>query len=156
MSISFSISFFNATNSNISHFFIIHLFIDHGIHHMFPGKHWSFLKVEHAERVEPHIHPALDQGSIFGYIFTTYVYPGQRVTFDGEPVPVIDDGPDQPWFYSTYESYSDRNVDERVWAKNLEISKNGMDWDDKKEVVNEKDSGRNFSKRTAKSYTLMK
>src|SRR6185436_2691639 len=33
----------------------------HGIHHIEPGLHWSITPVEHAKRVHPELHPALEQ-----------------------------------------------------------------------------------------------
>lgn len=47
------------------------------------------------------------------------MWPGLRVDFRGDPVPIVDDGPDEPWFYGTFESYSDRDVDRRVWTKDI-------------------------------------
>lgn len=92
----------------------------HGIHHMYPGKHWSCLKEEHEKRVKHGMHPALDEPSIFGFIFCSFIYPGIRKSFDGKPMAVPEDqGPDEPWFYSTTESYSDRDVDRSIWAKHL-------------------------------------
>jgi fatty acid desaturase len=58
----------------------------HGIHHMEPGLHWSLTPKAHAERVRPTLHPALDQPSLPGYLFSAFVYPGKRVTFDGKPL----------------------------------------------------------------------
>ena len=38
----------------------------HGIHHMYPGRHWALTKVDHDTKVAPHIHPALEHPSILG------------------------------------------------------------------------------------------
>ena len=38
----------------------------HGIHHMYPGRHWALTKVDHDTKVAPHIHPSLEHPSIFG------------------------------------------------------------------------------------------
>ena len=80
----------------------------HGIHHMYPGKHWALTKMEHDRRVSPSIHPALEHPSILAYMFETFVYPGQRLKYDGEEYILPEHGPDEPWFYATTESYSDR------------------------------------------------
>lgn len=116
----------------------------HGIHHMYPGRHWSLLATDHAIRVEPFVHPNLNQKSIWGYIFRQFVYPGLRLDFKGKEIEAIDDGPDQPWFYATTESYSDRDVDTRAWTNGLSQSgPNG-------ETISR------LTARSSKSYSLMK
>jgi fatty acid desaturase len=73
----------------------------HTIHHEIPGKHWSLLPAAHAARIAPHIHPALDQPSLFGYIFRTVIYPGKRVRYDGSPLVISGEGPDREWIKPT-------------------------------------------------------
>ena len=116
----------------------------HGSHHLRPGKHWSLLKHDHDTKVKPFSHPNLDHESIFAYIFTQFVYPGVRVDFRGDPIPVVDDGPDEPWFYATTESYSDRDADVRAWSDNLStFGPNG-------------EPMAQLASRSAPSYTCMK
>lgn len=69
----------------------------HTIHHMHPGLHWSLLPEAHAREVAPHIHPALDQKSLFGYAFKTFVLPGKRMNYDGTPFVLPAEGPDEDW-----------------------------------------------------------
>lgn len=69
----------------------------HTIHHMQASLHWSLLPAAHAERVAPHIHPNLDQPSILAYLWRTFVWPGERLTFDGRPVVLPEEGPDEDW-----------------------------------------------------------
>ena len=57
----------------------------HGIHHEVPGLHWSLTARAHAEKYHPTIHPALEQPSLPVYLFKAFIYPGKRVTFDGQP-----------------------------------------------------------------------
>lgn len=116
----------------------------HGVHHLYPGRHWALLPHDHETRVKPHIHPNLDHDNILEYIFTQFIYPGKRVDYLGNPVPVIDDGPDEPWFYGTTESYSDRDPDSRAWSKGLKTY--GPDGE----------SISQLAPREAKSYTTMK
>jgi fatty acid desaturase len=69
----------------------------HGMHHIQPNMHWSLLPEAHRERLAPWIHPNLDQKSLFVYLWTAYLWPGRRVSFDGrphEPEPV---GEDEDW-----------------------------------------------------------
>lgn len=69
----------------------------HTIHHMKPNLHWSLLPEAHAERVAPHIHPALDQPSLLAYLWRTFGWPGKRLNFDGTPVSLPPEGPDEDW-----------------------------------------------------------
>lgn len=48
----------------------------HSIHHMYPNIHWTKYKKMHAEVVQPHINPALEESSIWGFIWRTHFYPG--------------------------------------------------------------------------------
>jgi fatty acid desaturase len=73
----------------------------HGIHHDQPGLHWSLTPQAHAERLHPTIHPALEQPSLFGYMFQAFIWPGQRVTYDGKPVVIEGEGPDADWVAAT-------------------------------------------------------
>lgn len=69
----------------------------HGMHHIQPGLHWSKLPQAHAERVQPYVHPELEQRSLLAYLFKAYIWPGKRMTFDGRPLVLPPPLPDQPW-----------------------------------------------------------
>ena len=69
----------------------------HTLHHMEPGLHWSLLPVEHAKRVAPFNHPNLDQKALFPYLFTNFIYPAKRLRYDGKPVVLPAEGPDEEW-----------------------------------------------------------
>jgi len=80
----------------------------HTIHHMHPGWHWKDLPSKHTELVKPHIHPNLEQPSILVYIFRTFIFPGIRIDYLGNPLvlPDVNTDKDQPWFYNSNETYS--------------------------------------------------
>jgi len=69
----------------------------HGIHHMHPNLHWSLAREAHERELAPHIHPALDQPSIFLYAWRAFIWPGKRLTFDGKPVVLPPEAPDRTW-----------------------------------------------------------
>jgi len=62
----------------------------HGMHHVEPELHWTLLPAAHAAQLHPHIHPSLEQRSLAVYIFRTFILPGRRVTYKGEPLVVVD------------------------------------------------------------------
>ena len=69
----------------------------HTIHHEYPGLHWSKTPERHREEISPHIHPALEQKSLATYLWRTYVWPGTRMTYDGKPYVLPEEGPDEEW-----------------------------------------------------------
>lgn len=79
----------------------------HTIHHMEAGLHWSLAPAEHAKRVAPFIHPNLDQASLLAYLFRTYLWPGKRLTYEGAPLILPEEGPDEEWIPSPKETPPD-------------------------------------------------
>jgi fatty acid desaturase len=79
----------------------------HTIHHMEPGLHWSLLPEEHKKRVAPFIHPNLDQASFLGYLFRTFIWPSKRLRYDGAPVILPSEGPDEEWIPGPKETPTD-------------------------------------------------
>lgn len=79
----------------------------HTLHHFEPGLHWSLLPVEHARRVAPFIHPNLDQPSLLAYLWRTFGWPGKRETYDGKPLVLPPEGPDEEWIPGPRETPGD-------------------------------------------------
>ncbi len=79
----------------------------HTIHHMHPGLHWSLLPEAHAREVAPFIHRELDQASLLGYVFRTFLWPGKRIRFDGAPLVLPPEGPDEDWIPKPEETTED-------------------------------------------------
>jgi fatty acid desaturase len=70
----------------------------HAIHHMYPRMHWSRLREEHELQVKPKCNPNLNEKCMVSYIYRTFVYPGLRLDYLGNPViPLVDNEPDLDW-----------------------------------------------------------
>lgn len=79
----------------------------HSIHHLQPGLHWSLLPAEHARRVAPFIHPNLDQRSLPSYLFRTFIWPAQRLRYDGTPLVLPPPDADEEWIPGPKETPTD-------------------------------------------------
>jgi fatty acid desaturase len=90
---------FNHSRNFVSPFFAWWSFNNgwHTIHHDIPGLHWSLAPAAHAEKIAPHIHPALEQRSMAVYLWRTFVWPGRRVRYDGTPYVLPPKMADEPW-----------------------------------------------------------
>lgn len=76
----------------------------HGIHHEHPGLHWSLLREAHMKELHEGIHPALEQPSLAVYMLRTFVWPGRRLRYDGDPVVLPLEGPDEEWIPKNIQS----------------------------------------------------
>lgn len=90
---------FNHSRNFVSPFFAWWSFNNgwHTIHHQIPGLHWSLAPAAHAERIAPHIHPALEQKSMAVYLWRTFVWPAKRIRYDGTPYVLPPKVADEPW-----------------------------------------------------------
>lgn len=79
----------------------------HTIHHMKASLHWSLLPAAHDEKVGPHIHPALDQPSLLGYVSRAFIWPAKREMYDGSPYVLPEEGPDEDWIPAPEETPDD-------------------------------------------------
>lgn len=78
----------------------------HTIHHLYPGKHWSLIKDAHEAKIKPHMHPNLDQSSLFSYLYRTFINPGIRLNFEGKPLLLPEWDEPEAWFYEDAETFS--------------------------------------------------
>lgn len=91
----------------------------HTIHHHYPGIHWSQYKRLHEEKIKPYMHPGCDVDSIIWYLIKTFILPGGRLTYDGQPfhigTPLFDalDVEDEPWFTAKFLDSGLINLDDR-------------------------------------------
>jgi fatty acid desaturase len=69
----------------------------HGAHHDQPRLHWSLLPEAHRQRIRPRVDPTLEQRSLLGYLFRTYVASLRRTRFDGSALHLPPKGPDAEW-----------------------------------------------------------
>lgn len=79
----------------------------HSIHHKRPGMHWSLAPEAHAKEIAPFIHPALDQKSLLAYLWTAFVWPAKRTTYDGKPYEPPPAGADEEWIPGPKETPDD-------------------------------------------------
>ncbi|KAI1126480.1 fatty acid desaturase-domain-containing protein [Nemania abortiva] len=81
----------------------------HTIHHLYPGLHWSALPQKHRELIAPHIEPSLEDPSILAYMWRTFIWPGVRLDFRGNPLVITKkelEMEDESWAYGTSETSS--------------------------------------------------
>lgn len=69
----------------------------HGVHHERPGLHWSLLPEYHKKRVAPYLHPNLNRYSLLLYCIEAYIWPGKRVDYLGNPLPVPPPSKSEDW-----------------------------------------------------------
>jgi fatty acid desaturase len=78
----------------------------HTIHHIRPGLHWSLARDAHEKEVAPHIHPSLEQKSLWKYLFVTYGL-NRRLDYLGNPYFPPPDPPDENWIPAPGETPND-------------------------------------------------
>ena len=64
---------------------------------MKPSLHWSLLPRVHHRELHPHIHPNLEQRSLLAYAWRAYIYPGQRLHYEGGILELEAPVADEPW-----------------------------------------------------------
>lgn len=82
----------------------------HGIHHMYPGLHWSITPIAHAQELAPHLHPALSQRSMALYCVRTFLF-NRREHYTGVPLVLPPKTPDNPWLPAPSATVDDLGVE---------------------------------------------
>lgn len=78
----------------------------HSVHHDHPGMHWSEAPEVHGRDYTGKIHPNLDQPSLLYYIFRTFIL-AKRERYDGTPLVLAPEGPDEAWVPRPEETAAD-------------------------------------------------
>jgi fatty acid desaturase len=68
----------------------------HTIHHINPTLHWTKIPEMHNKYIEKHNHPNLNQKNMLTYAFKTFIYPGKRIDYLGNPV-ILYNIEDEQW-----------------------------------------------------------
>lgn len=89
-------------NGKILNFFFLNNGF-HGLHHDQPCLHWSLLPEVYYQDYVQHVHPNLNRKSLAVYWFESYIYPGKRVDYLGNPVVLVpkEHDIDEDWVYDT-------------------------------------------------------
>ncbi|MSQ04340.1 MAG: fatty acid desaturase [Myxococcales bacterium] len=69
----------------------------HGIHHLHPNLHWSLAREAHDREIAPFLHPNLAQPNMLVWIWHSFFWPGVRLNYDGTPLVLPEEGPDEDW-----------------------------------------------------------
>jgi hypothetical protein len=71
--------------------------------------HWTLLPETHQELIATHIVPRLEDPNILLYLWSSFIYPGLRLDYQGRLLKVTWDEnamPDERWYYDNSETYS--------------------------------------------------
>lgn len=69
----------------------------HGVHHLRPTLHWSLAPEAHEKEMVPNMDPRLNHTALLPFLFKQYIFPGKRVRYDGTPVVLGPERPDEDW-----------------------------------------------------------
>ena len=79
----------------------------HTIHHHHAALHWSLTPAAHRDEIVGHIDPRLDEPSLLAYLWRAFIWPARRLRYDGKPVVLPAEGPDEDWIPAPKETPTD-------------------------------------------------
>lgn len=79
----------------------------HTIHHHHAGLHWSLTPAAHQAEIVGNIDPRLDEPSLLAYLWRAFIWPARRLRYDGKPVVLPEEGPDEDWIPAPKETPTD-------------------------------------------------
>ncbi len=104
----------------------------HGAHHHKANLHWSLLPEYNEKYIKPNTHPNLQLDNFLKYLIKTYLIPGKRVDYLGNPLIIVNE-PDGDWV-ADIETYT-KDMDEEMGGVFLSAEKEAEAEKERKEAI---------------------